>query len=123
MGRNPSSLFKLNIAAGTPCMRVPAMGRIWLQPVRPSTGALSDVVLAGQSETVAKEPAREHQRRDRGKPARQPDPDADAFPVGRKSQPSPDAEANYPIADKRKQKRPARIVEATQHAGANDLRA
>ena len=52
------------------------MQRIWLRPVRPSTGAcelyVSVVREVGQAETVAKHPASEHQHGDGARPLARP---------------------------------------------------
>src|SRR3954454_22258932 len=108
-------------------MRVPAMPRIWLRPAHPSTGPArllsSAVTGACQPEAVAKHPAAKHQRGDRGESAGEADPNPDAFPVARESQPGADPKTDHPIADQCKEQRPAGIMEAAKHPRANHLSA
>src|SRR6476620_81700 len=81
----------------------------------PGNGFCLCVRGPGQAEPVAHDPAGEHQHGDRGKAARQPDPDADALPILAERQPRADAEADAPIADQREDQRPAGVVEPAQH--------
>src|SRR3954447_24319073 len=92
--------------------------------VNGSNQALSlGVFEAGQADAPAPDPSSPPQRSNRGGPGRKPDPNADAFPIARKGEPGTDAEPNHPISHQREQERPARIVQAAQHAGPDHLRA
>src|SRR4051794_41806956 len=92
--------------------------------VNGSNQALSlSVFEAGQADAPTHDPSSQHQRSNRGEAGCKPDPNADTFPIAREGQPGTDSEPDHPIADKREQERPARIVQAAQHAGPDHLRA
>src|SRR4051812_40346790 len=82
----------------------------------------SGVGQSGQPDPVTQYPADEHQYRDGCKPAGKPDPDTDPLPVRGEGEPGADPEAHAPIADERENQRPARVVEAAEHARADHLR-
>ena len=66
----------------------------------------------------------QHQDRDDAETEREARPDADAFPVHRqKASAHAGAETDRPIAEQGEQHRDARVVQAAEHAGADDLRA
>ena len=103
------------------------MQRIWLCIGRPSTVRWRDFDQAFAGRVSPMRP-RKVQRASisaatAARPLRQPDPDADALPVGGEREPGADAEADPPIADQGENQRPAGVMQAAQHAGADHLRA